>query len=143
MSTQPTPRRAMTAAALATFELKPPLRKFTVARQYLLPIYDFVHVEAETVDEACTKAILEDDWGNSKSDDGSRDAGVTIITRGHVDNPYDNGPKLKVPDRHLESEALMQMACAALLDSRQAGGPRRSLRRAIALARMALPHHTV
>jgi hypothetical protein len=37
--------------------------KFVIERQYLVPMYQHIVVEAETLEEACVKAISDDiDW---------------------------------------------------------------------------------
>jgi hypothetical protein len=47
--------------------------KFVIERQYLLPVFQHLVVEADTLDEACQKAIHNDDWESAVEDgDGSR-----------------------------------------------------------------------
>ena len=67
--------------------------KYVVERQYLLPVYQRLVIEADTVEEACEKAVDHDDWQSAEEDgDGSR--GTTI-----------NAIKL-VPDCDLDQFAL-------------------------------------
>jgi len=132
--------------AFAQFDMPPPrLRPYTVQIQYLLPIFKHVTVEAETVTEACELAVANDEWGDAKEGHESSSAThVCGVVAGHHPDIYGAGArKVAVPPPFKGEEDLMRLACAALLDSRQAGGPRRSLRRAIALARMALPNHVM
>ena len=120
-------------------------RWWTIQVQYQIPNYVNVSVQARTLAAACQLAIENADWEQgTMCYDASTDVGATAAARGEDADPFSakhDGSKLRIPDQHREGIDLMEMACAALLDSRQAGGPRRSLRRAIALARMALPNH--
>ena len=53
--------------------------KFVIERQYLVPMYQHIVVEAENLEEACKKAITDDiDWDTQKMDsDGSRATTLT------------------------------------------------------------------
>jgi hypothetical protein len=43
--------------------------KFVIERQYLVPMYQHVVVEAENLDEACNKAISDEiDWDTQEMD---------------------------------------------------------------------------
>lgn len=56
---------------------------YTVERQYMVPVYQHLVVEADSVEEACRKAIECDDWSTSKQDDdGARPTHVTAIREG-------------------------------------------------------------
>ena len=57
--------------------------KFVIERQYLVPMYQHIVVEAETLEEACTKGISDDiDWDTQEMDsDGAR---ATTLTNAKV-----------------------------------------------------------
>ena len=47
--------------------------KFVIERQYLLPIYQRLIIEAPDIATACRKAVENDDWESAEEDgDGSR-----------------------------------------------------------------------
>jgi hypothetical protein len=54
--------------------------KFVVERQYLVPMYQHIVVEAENLDAACEKAISDDiDWDSQEMDsDGARKTTLTF-----------------------------------------------------------------
>jgi hypothetical protein len=53
--------------------------KFVIERQYLVPMYQHIVVEAETLNEACEKGIKDDiDWDTQEMD--SDTARKTTIT---------------------------------------------------------------
>ena len=53
--------------------------KFVIERQYLIPMYQHIVVEAETLEEACKKGISDDiDWNTQEMDSDS--ARATTIT---------------------------------------------------------------
>jgi hypothetical protein len=53
--------------------------KFVIERQYLVPMYQHIVVEAENLEEACKKGISDDiDWDSQEMDCDS--ARVTTIT---------------------------------------------------------------
>ena len=57
--------------------------KFVIERQYLVPMYQHIVVEAETLEEACTKGISDDiDWDSQEMDCDS--ARATTITNAKV-----------------------------------------------------------
>jgi len=57
--------------------------KFVIERQYLVPMYQHIVVEAETLEEACKKAISDDtDWDTQEMDCDS--ARATTITAAKV-----------------------------------------------------------
>ena len=60
--------------------------KFVIERQYLVPMYQHIVVEAETLEEACKKGISDDiDWDTQEMDsDNARQTTITnakMITR--------------------------------------------------------------
>ena len=56
--------------------------KFVIERQYLLPIYQRLMVEADTLEEACQKALDHDDWEDAVEDgDGARATTISAVKR--------------------------------------------------------------
>lgn len=56
--------------------------KYVIERQYLLPIYQRLVVEADSVEEACQKAIDHDDWLDTEEDgEGARATTVAALKR--------------------------------------------------------------
>ena len=55
--------------------------KFVIERQYLVPMYQHIVVEAENFEEACKQAISDDiDWDTQEMDsDGARKTTLTFI----------------------------------------------------------------
>jgi hypothetical protein len=55
--------------------------KFVIERQYLVPMYQHIVLEAETLDEACKKAISDDiGWDTQEMDsDGARATTLTNV----------------------------------------------------------------
>jgi hypothetical protein len=55
--------------------------KFVIERQYLVPMYQHIVVEAENLEEACNKGISDDiDWDTQEMDcDGARKTTLTFI----------------------------------------------------------------
>jgi hypothetical protein len=57
--------------------------KFVIERQYLVPIYQHIVVEAENLEEACKKGISDDiDWDTQEMDSDS--ARATTITAAKI-----------------------------------------------------------
>jgi hypothetical protein len=57
--------------------------KFVIERQYLVPMYQHIVVEAENLEEACVKAISDDiDWDTQEMDSDS--ARATTITEAKI-----------------------------------------------------------
>ena len=57
--------------------------KFVIERQYLVPMYQHIVVEAENLKEACKKAISDDiDWDTQEMDSDS--ARTTTITAAKI-----------------------------------------------------------
>ena len=56
--------------------------KYVVERQYLLPVYQRLVIEADTIEEACEKAIDHDDWEDAVEDgDGARPTSISAVKR--------------------------------------------------------------
>jgi hypothetical protein len=54
--------------------------KYVIERQYLLPIYQHLVIEAGSAEEACRKAVEHDDWEDAKEDgDGARETTITAL----------------------------------------------------------------
>ena len=55
--------------------------KFVIERQYLVPMYQHIAVEAESLEEACKKGISDDiDWDTQEMDsDGARSTTITSV----------------------------------------------------------------
>ena len=55
--------------------------KFVIERQYLVPMYQHIVIEAEHLEEACKKGISDDiDWDTQEMDsDGARRTTITSI----------------------------------------------------------------
>src|SRR6202011_6166348 len=61
-----------------------PMPKFVIERQYLVPMYQHIAVEAESLEEACKKGISDDiDWDTQEMDcDGARRTTITSAKGG-------------------------------------------------------------
>jgi hypothetical protein len=56
--------------------------KYVIERQYLLPVYQRLVIEADTVAEACEKAIDHDVWEDAVEDsDGARATSINAVKR--------------------------------------------------------------
>jgi hypothetical protein len=55
--------------------------KFVIERQYLVPMYQHIVVEADNLEEACKKGISDDiDWDTQEMDcDGARATTITAV----------------------------------------------------------------
>jgi hypothetical protein len=55
--------------------------KFVIEGQYLVPMFQHIVVEAETLEEACKKGISDDiDWDTQEMDcDGARKTALTFV----------------------------------------------------------------
>jgi hypothetical protein len=63
---------------------------YTIVKQYRVPVYTSEIIEAETLFEACTKAIESDDWGEARIDYESAGAThVVLAVLGAYANGYD------------------------------------------------------
>jgi hypothetical protein len=67
--------------------------KFVIERQYLVPMYQHIVVEAENLEEACKKGVSDDvDWDTQEMDsDGARR--TTITAAKLVPDGYNVGPE--------------------------------------------------
>ena len=55
-----------------------PMPKYAIERQYLVPVYQHLFIEAPNLDAACQQALDHDDWDSSRTDyDSSRE--TTIV----------------------------------------------------------------
>jgi len=56
--------------------------KYVVERQYLLPVYQHLVIEADTIEEACEKAIDHNDWEDAVDDgNGARPTTINAVKR--------------------------------------------------------------
>ena len=55
--------------------------KFVIERQYLVPMYQHIVIEAENLEEGCKKGISDDiDWDTQEMDsDGARSTTITSV----------------------------------------------------------------
>lgn len=77
------------------------MAKFTVQVEYLLPVYKNVVVEADSVEEACEKALQHDDWANAEEDYTS--AGPDMIAA--VEEGEHRCPTGAVPESIIEKQS--------------------------------------
>lgn len=62
--------------------------RYVIEKQYLLPVYKHVLVEAESLEVACRSTVEEDEWEGAKEDyDGARPTTITSA----VELPTDLG----------------------------------------------------
>jgi hypothetical protein len=93
--------------------------KFVIERQYLLPIYQRLIIDAPDITTACQKAVEDDDW-ESAEEDGDGSGATTIkaareipeglieqIERGNIhagsflwEDPPEYGPRLDIPKQY-------------------------------------------
>ena len=82
--------------------------RYIVERQYLLPVYQHIIVEADNVGAACKKAVEHDDWESSEKDyDGSLPTTITrIVEAKDGDDEYVlyARPELPIPRAFLEEQ---------------------------------------
>jgi len=101
--------------------------KFTIERQYLVPMYQHIVVEAENLEEACKKAVSDDiDWDTQEMDCDSARA-TTITAAKVVPEGYeaDQVHSLIVASRDPKSLPLDMLSLAAFLYEDEARtGPR-------------------
>src|SRR6266852_9573878 len=64
---------------LGVSERRTPMPKFVIERQYLVPMYQHIAVEAESLEEACKNGISDDiHWDTQEMDsDGARRTTIT------------------------------------------------------------------
>jgi len=104
-----------------------PMPKYVIQREYLLPVYQYLVIEADTFEEACAEVVgPEHDWDNAEEDyDGSLPTTITsakmvpdeattdhyLIEGGPLqqrmtlgsflyENEAETGPPLPIPDQH-------------------------------------------
>jgi hypothetical protein len=70
---------------------------FTIESSHHLPIYRHTTLEADTIEEACQRAIENDDWSTGKSDHDS--AGETYVSGVWVGHDAYQGEPLPVPSQ--------------------------------------------
>jgi hypothetical protein len=70
--------------------------KFVIERQYLVPMYQHIVVEAQNLEEACKKGISDDiDWDTQEMDcDGAR--ATTLTNAKMIPDGYDVDPFQRV-----------------------------------------------
>ena len=91
--------------------------KFVIERQYLVPMYQHIAVEAESLEEACKKGISDDvDWDTQEMDcNGTRRTTITSVKV--VPDGYDVDPKreLIVARNEEDPSALDMLSFATFL----------------------------
>lgn len=80
------------------------MSKWTIERQYLVPVFDHVVIDARTAAEACLIArgehahIHGPSWESNEVDwDNARPVTVSRIVRGGHGDPYEGKPLVKIP----------------------------------------------
>ncbi len=96
--------------------------KFVIERQYLVPMYQHIVVEAETLEGACKQAVTDDiDWDTQEMDsDGARRTTITSVKL--VPDGYDADAKteLIVAANKEEPSALDMLSFATFLYENEA-----------------------
>ena len=96
--------------------------KFVIERQYLVPMYQHIRVEAGSLEEACKKGISDDiDWDTQEMDsDGSRRTTITSVKL--VPDGYDVDPKTELiaPTNEEAPSALDMLSFATFLYENEA-----------------------
>jgi hypothetical protein len=96
--------------------------KFVIERQYLVPMYQHIVVEAENLEEACKKAIGDDiDWDTQEMDcDSARATTITaakIVLEGYG---ADQAHSLIIASRDLKGLPLDMLSFATFLCENEA-----------------------
>jgi hypothetical protein len=96
--------------------------KFVIERQYLVPIYQHIVIEAETFEEACKKGISDDiDWDTQEMDsDGARKTTLNfakIVPEGYE---ADQAQSLIIASRDPRGLPLEMLSLATFLYEDQA-----------------------
>jgi len=91
--------------------------KFVIERQYRVPMYQHIVVEAESLEEACTKAISDDiDWDTQEMDcDSARATTITnakVIPAGY---DVDHFQRILIASRDPKGLPLDMLSLAAFL----------------------------
>src|SRR6266404_5801389 len=74
---------ARRASGIGSIKQENPMPKFVIERQYLVPMYQHIVVEAENLEEACKKGISDDiNWDTQEMD--SDNARQTTVTNAKV-----------------------------------------------------------
>src|SRR6266851_9904427 len=91
--------------------------KFVIERQYLVPMYQHIVVEAENLEEACKKGISDDiDWDTQEMDSDS--ARATTITNAKVipeEYDVDHFRRILIASRDLKGLPLDMVSLATFL----------------------------
>ena len=91
--------------------------KFVIERQYLVPMYQHIAVEAENLQEACKKGISDDiDWDTQEMDSDS--ARATTITNAKVipeQYDVDHFRRILIASRDLKGLPLDMVSLATFL----------------------------
>ncbi len=96
--------------------------KFVIERQYLVPMYQHIVVETETLEEACRKAISDDmDWDTQEMDCDSARA-TTITGAKLVPDGYNVSPErgLIIASGDLKGRPLDMLSFATFLYENEA-----------------------
>ena len=104
--------------------------KFVIERQYLVPMYQHIVVEAENLEEACKKGISDDiDWDTQEMDCDSARA-TTVTEAKTVPEGYeaDQVHSLIIASRDPKGVPLDMLSLATFLYGDEARtGPRREI----------------
>jgi hypothetical protein len=101
--------------------------KYVIERQYLVPMYQHIVVEAETLEAACKKAISDDiDWGSQEMDcDSARATTITAAKIVPQANEADQAHGLIIASRDRSGLPLDMLSLASFLYEDEAKtGPR-------------------
>jgi hypothetical protein len=101
--------------------------KFVIERQYLVPMYQHIVVEAETLEEACKKGISDDiDWGTQEMDcDSARATTITAAKVVPAGYEADQVHSLIIASRDLRGLPLDMISLASFIYADEAKtGPR-------------------
>src|SRR6202011_5430047 len=92
----PSMQKRVGVEASEASQRRTPMPKFVIERQYLVPMYQHIAVEAESLEEPCKKGINEDiDWDTQEMDsDGARRPTITSVKL--VPDGYDVDPKTEL-----------------------------------------------
>ena len=101
--------------------------KFVIERQYLVPMYQHIVVEAETLEEACKKGVSDDiSWDSQEMDcDSARATTITeakIVPEGYE---ADQAHSLIIASRDPKGLPLDMLSLATFLyETEEKTGPR-------------------
>jgi hypothetical protein len=96
--------------------------KFVIERQYLVPMYQHIAVEAESLEEACKKGISDDvDWDTQEMDcDGARRTTITGVKLGPDGYNVDPKRELIVARNEEDASALDMLSFGTFLYENEA-----------------------